>query len=188
MTTIAVLVGSLREESWNKKFAQELEKRLPEDVKFVYGDINLPLYNDDVALSAFPQEATALKELVKNADGVLVITPEYNRGLPGLLKNALDWASRPYGDNSFDAKPVAVAGVSSGPIGTAPAQSQLKDVLLYLNAKVMGQPEFYGDASRLFDESGNISEGSEDFVQRFVEAVVAHIAAKLDPIEALRTE
>lgn len=176
MTKIAVLVGSLREGSLNKKFAEALEARLPGGVEFVYADLNLPLYNDDVANAAFPESALAMKKIIDDADGVLLVTPEYNRSISGAMKNALDWASRPFGQNSFDGKKVVIAGVSYGSLGTAAAQSQLRGIMVFLGSIVFGQPEAYVDASRVFDEDGKITEESEEFVDSFVQALVKHLS------------
>lgn len=175
MTKIAVLVGSLRDGSHNQKFAEALEKQLPEGVEFAYADLELPLFNEDVEQADFPAKAHALKDLVESSDGVLFVTPEYNRGYSGVIKNAIDWASRPWGSNSFDGKPVALAGVSIGPLGTTQAQSQLRNVLVYLNTKLMGQPEAYMFASQLFTESGEVSDAAADSVAQYAAALVAHV-------------
>lgn len=176
MTTIAVFVGSLHENSINRKLANALEKLLPEGISFDYVDINQPLFNQDFEqhMPASPKE---LKWKVEAADGVLFVTPEYNRGVPGVLKNAIDWASRPHGGNSFDGKPVAIAGASGGALGTTQAQQQLRNVLLYLNTYVLGQPEMYVQYPRSFDEEGNIiDEHSREIFQNFIDTFVAHIA------------
>lgn len=171
---IAVLVGSIRADSWNEKFAKAVEAQLPEGVSFEYTNINLPLYNTDLE-AEFPTEAIELKKIVSGADGVFVVTPEYNRSMPGVLKNALDWASRPWGDNSFDGKPAVVAGVSISPLGATQAQADLKKVLVYLNTKLMGQPEAYLQSSRIFTEEGSVAEESKEFVKSFAEALVNHV-------------
>lgn len=174
MTKIAVLVGSLREGSSNKHFAHAVEKMLPEGVEFEYANLQLPLYNQELEAD-YPAEATKLKELIESSDGVFIVTPEYNRGYPGVLKNAIDWASRPWGTNSFDGKPAVIAGVSGSPLGTTQAQSQLRNVMLYLNTKLMGQPEAYLFASKALNEDGTISEESKEFTQAFADALVAHV-------------
>lgn len=174
MTKIAVLVGSLRDGSSNKQFAHAVEKLLPEGVTFEFADLHLPLFNADLEAS-FPAEATKLKELIESSDGVFIVTPEYNRGYPGVLKNAIDWASRPWGSNSFDGKPAVIAGVSGSPLGTTQAQSQLRNVLLYLNTKLMGQPEAYLFASKALNEDGTLSDESKEFAQTFTNALVAHV-------------
>lgn len=171
---IAVLVGSLREDSLNKQFVTNLEKIAPSDVELVHVDLHMPLYDDDVLDKGIPAEVATAKSIVEQADGLLFVTPEYNRGVPGVLKNAMDWISRPYGSNSFDQKPAAIAGVSIGPIGTAAAQQQLRSILLYLNTHPMGQPEAYLNASQVFDENGAVAEGSKEFVESYLQAVIAH--------------
>lgn len=176
MTKIAVLVGSLRAGSFNHQFAKAVEGLAPEGVTFEYADIaSLPLFNQDVEASEFPKTATALKELIESADGVLVVTPEYNRGYPGVLKNAIDWASRPWGSNSFDKKPVSLAGVSIGSLGTTQAQSQLRNVFVYLNTKLMGQPEAYINGLTFFNEDGTLPEGSDEKIKEFTRAFLAHV-------------
>lgn len=176
MTKIAVIVGSLRKESINKQFAEELEKLLPEDVTFEYADLNLPLYNHDLEAD-YPAEAQAVKTLVEGADGVLFVTPEYNRGYPGVLKNGIDWASRPWGTNSFDGKPAAIAGVSAS-LATTQAQQQLRNVLIYLNTKLMGQPEMYVDKQRAYTEDGILTEEATAHYQTFLDAFLAHVQGK----------
>lgn len=174
MTKIAVFVGSLREGSINKQFAKDIEKLLPEGTTFEYADLNVPLYNGDLEAD-YPVEAQRLKDIVASADGVLFVTPEYNRSFPGVLKNAIDWASRPYGMNSFDGKPAAIAGVS-GPLSTTQAQQALRNSLLYLNTKLMGQPEMYVDNQRVHDEDGQLTADAMEHYQRFVDAFLAHVA------------
>lgn len=139
---IAVFVGSLQKDSHNKKVAKTLESLLPEGVEFTYVDINLPLFNQDLEAD-YPAAAQVAKDIVASADGVLFVTPEYNRSVPGVLKNAIDWISRPYGQSAFDGKPAGIIGASIGPVGTAVAQSDLRHIALFLNMQVMGQPEIY---------------------------------------------
>lgn len=171
MTKIAVFVGSLQEGSLNKKLASNLEKMAPAGMEFDYVDIgNLPLYNQDLE-GNFPAEAKKAKEQVEAADGVLFVTPEYNRSIPGVLKNAIDWASRPWGNNSFDRKPVGIVGATIGPVGTAVAQSDLRHIAGYLNTKLMGQPELYlPTATEKFDANGQITDGSRDLLRDYVDA------------------
>lgn len=173
---IAVFVGSVAPDSINKKLAGELEKLLPEGVEFSYADLDLPLFSADKE-AEFPAAAKANKELVEAADGVLIITPEYNRSIPGALKNAIDWTSRPWGSNSFDGKPTAVAGISISPLGTAPAQQHLNSVLVYLNTKLMGQPELYLTDSRIYTEDGTLADDSRQLLSEFLAAFQAHINA-----------
>lgn len=169
MTKIAVFVGSLQEGSFNKKLAKNLETLAPEGVEFNYVDINLPLFNQDLE-SDFPSEARAAKDIVEAADGVLFVTPEYNRGVPGVLKNAIDWTSRPWGDNSFAGKPAGIVGASPSPVGTAVAQADLRHIAAYLGTKLLGQPEVYlADAHEHFDEQGTIVEGSKESLKNYID-------------------
>lgn len=169
MTKVAVFVGSLRKDSLNKKLADALERVAEPGTEFVHIDINMPLFNQDLEKS-FPAEVQAAKDVVESADAVLILTPEYNRSVPGVLKNAIDWISRPYGNNSFAGKPVAIAGASIGPIGTAVAQNALQHVLTYLDMKVLGQPEVYFPvAQELFDDEGNLDEAREAELRQFMQ-------------------
>jgi chromate reductase len=143
MKKIAVLVGSLRRNSSNLALARALGKLGGARFAFAYADIGaLPHYNEDLWADV-PASVTALKTLLSESDGILLVTPEYNRGPPGVLKNAIDWASRPYGQNSFTGKPVAISGTSPGAVGTAVAQAQLRTSLIVLDAILLGQPEVY---------------------------------------------
>lgn len=170
MTTIAVFVGSLQKSSWNKKLAKNLEALLPEGVTFQYVDINLPLFNQDLEAD-YPASAQAVKDAVEAADGVLFVTPEYNRSIPGVLKNAIDWVSRPWGTNSFAGKPLGIVGASIGPIGTAVAQSDLRHIAGFLGTKLMGQPELYvGNAASQFDEQGVIIDSTKEHLQTYITA------------------
>jgi len=174
MATIAVFVGSLRDKSSNKALAKALEAAKPDDMTFEYVDIRLPLYSEDIENAGFPEEVQTVKNIVESADGVLFATPEYNRSVPGVLKNAIDWASRPYGASSFKDKPVGIVGSSMGPVGTAVAQSDLRHIMLFQGAKVLGQPEVYiANAYEVFDENGNVisdrwQKNIEQYMQVFV--------------------
>jgi chromate reductase len=130
MTQIAVFVGSIRADSFNKKLAKNLEKFAPEGVAFTYADIAvLPLFDQDVEASAFPAEVQAIKEIVAGADAVLFVTPEYNHSFTGVLKNAIDWVSRPWGVNTWGGKPTGIVGASISPSGTAFAQAALASIV-----------------------------------------------------------
>jgi chromate reductase len=119
---------------------------------------NLPLFNQDDE-AAFPAVAQTLKDKIEAADGIIIATPEYNRSISGVLKNAIDWVSRPWGKNSFAGKPVLSMGVSVGGLGTAVAQNHLKQILSYLDMQIVGQPELYiGPAQTIFDGEGNITD------------------------------
>lgn len=158
---IIALSGSLRKDSYNTALLRSLQSLAPADMQIEIADIsNLPLYNQDDE-AAFPAVAQTLKDKIAVADGIIIATPEYNRSVPGVLKNAIDWMSRPYGKNSFAKKAVLLMGVSGGKIGTAVAQSHLRQILAYLDANVIGQPELYlGPASEIFNGEGNISSDS----------------------------
>lgn len=174
MTKIAVLVGSLRADSINKRLAIELEALLPEGITFEYADLNLPLYNQDLEVN-YPAEATAVKKVVEGADGVLFVTPEHNRGIPAALKNAIDWVSRPWGSNSLNGKPTAIIG-ASGSLATTQAQQQLRNVALYLNTHLLGQPEMYVDFQRAHDEkTGALNSEVTRLFGEFIGTFVAHI-------------
>jgi len=173
---IAVVVGSLRRESFNRKLASAIEPLAPPDFSFAQIRIDdLPLYNQDDDGS--PADVVRrLKSEISAADGLLFVTPEYNRSMPGVLKNALDHASRPYGKNAWQGKPAGVIGVSIGAVGTAVAQQHLRGVLAYLDVPTLGQPEMFIQAKEgLFDASGNIGEKSRAFFQKWMDAYAAWI-------------
>jgi chromate reductase len=140
---IGYFVGSLSSTSINRVLSRALIRLGPEDLEFVEIPIrDLPLYSPDYD-NDYPPEAIALKGAITASDAVLFVTPEYNRSIPGALKNAIDWASRPWGQNSFDHIPAAVIGASKGPLGTALAQQSLRGVLSFCNARQMTAPEAY---------------------------------------------
>jgi len=173
---IAVLVGSLRRESFNRKLATALARLAPEEFTFKQLEIgDLPLYNQDDDADQ-PAPTKRLKAEIQAASGLLFVTPEYNRSLPGVLKNAIDHASRPYGKSAFTGKPAGVIGVSVGAIGTAVAQQHLRGVLAYLDVATLGQPEAFIQAREgLFDESGQIGPDSRKFLQAWMDRYVAWI-------------
>ena len=145
MTTYKVgyLIGSLATQSINRKLAQALIRLAPEQLQFTEIPFrDLPLYSYDYD-DDYPQVARDFKAAIKGSDAILFVTPEYNRSIPGGLKNAIDWASRPYGTNAFARKPSAVIGTSPGAIGTAVAQQSLRSVLSFCNAPQMNAPEAY---------------------------------------------
>jgi chromate reductase len=148
---IAVVIGSIRKDSFNRQLAQAITKLFPAEFSFTYVRIDdLPLYNQD--------------------------DDEYNRSLPGVLKNAIDHASRPYGKSVWAGKPAGVIGASVGPIGTALAQQHLRNILAYLNMPTLGQPEaFIHHKEGLYDAAGNIGEASKKFLQSWVDAYVAWV-------------
>lgn len=173
---IAVVVGSLRKDSFNRKLANAIVKLAPAEFSFKQLEIgDLPLYNQDDDV----QQAASVKRLkaeVAAAQGLLFVTPEYNRSIPGVLKNALDHASRPYGQNAWAGKPAGVIGASVGAIGTALAQQHLRNILAYLDVPVLGQPEAFIHAREgLFDETGNIGADSKKFLQNWMDRYVAWV-------------
>lgn len=174
--TIAVVVGSLRKESLNRKLATALARLAPPEFVFKQVEIgDLPLYSQDD--DGHPAAAVVrLKEEIKGSDGLLFVTPEYNRSMPGVLKNALDHASRPYGQSVWGGKPGAVLGITIGPSGTAMAQQHLRNVLAYLDVATMGQPEvFLQNKEGFFDAEGNIGPESRAFLQGWMDRFVAWV-------------
>ena len=174
--TIAVVVGSLRRDSFNRKFATALVKLAPSEFSFKQLRIDdLPLYNQDD--DANPADVVKrLKSEISSASGVLFVTAEYNRSIPGVLKNAIDHASRPYGKSAWQGKPAGVIGVSIGAVGTAVAQQHLRNVLAYLDMPTLGQPEAFIQAKEgLFDSAGNIGDNSKKFLQQWMDRYVAWV-------------
>ena len=175
MLNVAVLVGSLRRDSSNRKFAKALEKLAAGKLSFVYPNLDLPLYNEDLWENPLP-DVMALKEAVESADGVLFVTPEYNRSLPPVIKNAIDWGSRPWGQNSWDGKPVGIVGLSPGAIGTAAAQVHLRSIMPTQGAIVLGKPEVYFSQPGLIEEDGTIdSDETAAFLTSYIDALARFI-------------
>lgn len=173
---IAVIVGSLRRDSLNRKLANAVAKLAPAEFSFKQVNIgDLPLYNqDDDANQA--ESVKLLKSDIKAAQGLLFVTAEYNRSIPGVLKNAIDHASRPYGQSAWAGKPAGVLGVSVGAIGTALAQQHLRNVLAYLDVATLGQPEAFIQAKDgFFDAAGNIGPDSKKFLQSWIDQYVAWV-------------
>lgn len=171
---IAVIVGSLRKESFNRKMANNLIQMAPSSFEFEILEIgHLSLYNQDLDENP-PKEWTEFRQKVKSYDGIIFVTPEYNRSIPGVLKNIIDIGSRPYGQSAWDGKPTAVMSVSPGAIGGFGANHHLRQSLVFLNMPVLQQPEAYiGGASELFDDKGMIkNDSTRKFVQSFVDAFV----------------
>ena len=174
--SIAVIVGSLRTDSFNRKLANALVKLAPIEFSFQQVKISdLPLYNQDN--DANPAESVKrLKNEIKSAQGLLFVTPEYNRSIPGVLKNAIDHASRPYGQSAWVGKPAGVLGVSPGAMGTAMAQQHLRNILAHLDMPTLGQPEGFIHAKEgLFDQDGNIGMDSRKFFQNWMNNYVAWV-------------
>ena len=176
---IAVLTGSLRQDSYNRRLIVALERLAPDGVRFAHSQLgDIPPYNqDDDRTQSDPVKR--LKAEIGAADGVLFATPEYNRSVPGVLKNAIDHASRPYGKSAWSGKPAGIIGVSIGAIGTAAAQQHLRTILAYLDMPTLGQPEaFIQWKDALIDERGDIAGDSRAFLQdwldRFIDFVGVH--------------
>lgn len=173
---IAVIIGSLRQDSFNRKLASAIVKLVPSEFSFKQVKIDdLPLYNqDDDANQA--ESVKRLKNEIKTAQGLLFLTPEYNRSIPGVLKNAIDHASRPSGQSAWVSKPAGVLGVSPGAMGTSMAQQHLRNVLASLDVPTLGQPEaFIHVTDGLFDEAGNIGADSNQFLQNWMDQYVAWV-------------
>jgi chromate reductase len=174
---IVVIVGSLRKESFNRKMANALVGLAPASLKLEIVEIGqLPLYNQDTDNDP-PAAWKEFRARVKKADGVLFVTPEYNRSVPAPLKNAIDVGSRPYGQSVWDKKPAAVVSVSPGAIGAFGANHHLRQSLVFLNMPTMQQPEAYiGGADKLFDAGGKITnDGTRDFLTKFMAAYAAWV-------------
>ncbi len=172
MTTFKVgyLIGSLATGSINRKLAKALIRLAPESLEFSEIPFrDLPLYSYDYD-DDYPEVARAFKNAIKASDAILFVTPEYNRSIPGGLKNAIDWASRPYGTNAFTRKPSAVIGTSPGAIGTAVAQQSLRSVLSFCNSPQMNAPEAYIQFTPgLITDEGEVTVGStEEFLRNYM--------------------
>ena len=174
---IVVIVGSLRKESLNRKTARALIEIAPPALKLEIAEIGqLPLFNEDREAEP-PREWVDFRERVRRAQGVVFVTPEYNRSMPGVLKNAIDVASRPHGKNCWDAKPGAVVSVSPGAIGGFGANHHLRQSLVFLNVPTLQQPEAYiGGAAKLFDDAGRLTNDStREFLGKFMQAYAAWV-------------
>lgn len=168
---VGVIVGSLRKDSINKKLAHALERMAGDRAQFKHIRIDdLPLYNQDFDQD-YPAACTRLKDAVKAADAILFVSPEYNRSMPGVLKNAIDIASRPWGTNSFAGKPGAVIGTTTGAIGTALMQQHLRNSAVFLDLYMMAQPEvFIHYTEDMIDAHGQVKdERTGKFLQAFVD-------------------
>jgi len=174
---VGYLVGSLASQSINRKLAKALIRLAPGNLEFTeipFGE--LPLYSYDYDTD-FPEVARTFKAAIKASDAIMFVTPEYNRSIPGALKNAIDWASRPYGTNAFARKPSTVIGTSPGAIGTAVAQQDLRSVLGFLNSPQMNAPEAYIQFTPgLITDEGEVTVGStEEFLRNYMEEFLAFI-------------
>lgn len=175
------MIGSIRSESFNRKLAKILWDFAPKEFSFSEISIKeLPLYNQDD--DEHPSSVVStFKMLIKGCDALLFVSPEYNRSIPGVLKNALDHGSRPYGQNAWAKKPAGVIGASIGSIGTAVAQQHLRTVLAYLDVPTLGQPEaFIHFKEGFLDENGKVSPQSEKFLRAWVTAYTNFVKSNLD--------
>lgn len=173
---VLCLVGGIARNSLNRKLFKAVEEMAPKTVTLRTLEIQkFPFYSQDLENDP-PDSITRFKDMIRDSDAVLFITPEYNRSFPGVLKNAIDWGSRPYGQNLWDRKPTGVMGATISPVGTFGAQHHLRQVASYLNMSVMGQPEFYFNASEAFDDRGRlINEMTREFVENYWAAFMSWI-------------
>lgn len=174
---IGYLIGSLAHDSINRVVATALVKLAPPSLEMVEIPIrDLPLYNRDDELDPVPA-VTEFKAAVEHAEGLLIVSPEYNRSIPGALKNAIDWGSRPWGYNSFARKPTGIIGASTGAIGTAVMQSSMRSVLSFLNAPQLNAPEAYLTyRPEMFGSDGAVEdEGTRTFLQHYIEEYAAFV-------------
>src|SRR3954451_18132578 len=181
---VGYFVGSLSSTSVNRELSQALIRLAPDDLEFTEIPIrDLPLYSPDYDAN-YPPEATALKHAIHQAQAILFVTPEYNRSIPGALKNAIDWASRPWGQNAFDPIPAAVIGASIGQIGTALAQQSLRAVLSFCNARQMTAPEAYiRFSAEIFPGEGEVTDDStRAFLANYMEEFRTYVARVLTVI------
>lgn len=176
--TVAVIVGSLRKASINRKLALALAELAPATLKLDIVEIGaLPLYNEDIDVEPAPDAYSAFRAEVKAADALLFVTPEYNRSVPAPMKNAIDVGSRPYGQSAFSGKPGAVLSASPGAIGGFGANHHLRQSLVFLDVPVMQQPEAYlGGAGNFFDDNGQLNDGIKPFLQKFIDAYAKWVA------------
>ncbi len=169
---VAVILGSLRRDSVSRKAAHALARLAPDNLALEIVEIgDLPLYDEDLEGDSAPEAWTKFRQQVSQADAVLFVTPEYNRSVPGLLKNAIDVGSRPYGQAVWAGKPAAVMSTSMGALGGFGANHHLRQMLTFFDMPVLQQPEAYvGNAHTLFDDAGNITnEVSQAFFKRFID-------------------
>lgn len=181
---VGVIIGSLSRESINRRLAGALEKLAPPEFEFFEIDYaDLPMYNRDLDAD-YPQVARDLKAAIGSADALMFVTPEYNRSIPGPLKNAIDWGSRPWGENAWEDKPTAVIGASPGKIGTAVAQQTLRSTLSYLNVRQMTSPEAYiqVEPGLIADDATVTDPETEKFLRTFMAKFLEYTARVLTVI------
>ena len=169
-------MGSLRKDSWNRRIATELIALAPDGLACEIVEIrDLPLYDEDLE-AAPPAAWTAFRDRIRPVDGVLFVTPEYNRSIPGGLKNAIDVGSRPHGKNVWEGKPAAIASASPGPTGGFGANHHLRQALVFSDMPMLQMPEAYlGGVAKLFDDSGALVERTRSFLGKFMQAFAAWV-------------
>ncbi len=166
---IAIIVGSLRKESWNRKIAKELMRLAPAELKMYFVEIgDLPHYNEDLETETPPQAWSDFRSAMKTSDGVIFFTPEYNRTIPGALKNAIDVGSRPYGSSAWAGKIGAVISVSPGAIGGFGANHVLRQSMVFLGVPMLPHEAYIGNVTKLFDGSGTLAESTQKFLADFI--------------------
>jgi chromate reductase len=175
--TIQILgiAGSLRKGSYNRAALRAAQQLAPDTAQIDIFELHgIPVFNQDEE-GHLPPKVAALKDAVRAADAILIVTPEYNYSVPGMLKNAIDWASRPYGQSAWEGKPVAVMGAAAGPLGSARAQYHLRQTFVFLNMYPVNRPEvMISSAQEKFDEQGNLTnEASRKLIRQLLENLVA---------------
>ncbi|HML50808.1 MAG TPA: NADPH-dependent FMN reductase [Propionicimonas sp.] len=178
---VGLIIGSLSSTSINRRLSKAITKLAPPELEFVeIGIGELPLYNSDLDAN-LPEAVVRLKQSIESSDALLIVTPEYNRSVPGPLKNALDWGSRPWGQNSFTRKPTGIIGASIGKIGTAVAQNSLRPVLAFLDAPQMSAPEAYITFDpEVYGEDGTVhDESSKEFLTQWTSEYAAFVTRVL---------
>ena len=169
------IAGSLRKGSFNRAALRAAQQLAPEGIEIEVFELDgIPGFSEDIEREP-PEKVVELKEKIRAADAILFVTPEYNYSIPGVLKNAIDWASRPYGDSAWNDKPVAIMGASVGALGTARAQYHLRQVFVFLNMHAVNQPEvMISNASQRFDEQGNLTdEKTKELIGQLLQKLAA---------------
>ncbi len=175
MLKILGFAGSLRAGSYNRSLLRATTDLMPEDVELEIFDIgDIPAFNQDIERDMMPAKVKEFKSKVRDADAILIATPEYNYSVPGVLKNAIDWASRPYGDNPFNEKPVAIMSASVGMLGGARAQYHLRQIFVFLNMHPINAPEVIVTfAQDKFDSSGKlVDENTKKFLRQLLQNLI----------------
>lgn len=172
---LAIIVGSLRAESYNKKLAQAIAARLPEGSQVEWVSAELPLFSEDIENQAIPEQVMRAAQQVSESDGVLFISPEYNRSFSGAMKNAIDWLSRESVGYPLDNKKGAIAGATPGAIGTAVMQSQLRPILAHIGMDILPLPELFISVPSRMSETGEVTDKTSATIEKFVAALERHL-------------